>query len=91
MPNIEMHGFPMYNEDVVVKDVRCVFAGASFQDKYVITSVLSDVRDHYGDEKPFFRVFVTPDDPLDEIVKRLKTLKYDIEVVPLLRFIPKEE
>lgn len=85
-----MHGFPMDEEDTMVENVRRVFAGASFQDEYVTTVVLSDVRDYYGSEKPFFRVFATPDDPLDDLIKRLKTLKYDIEVAPLLRFIPKE-
>ncbi len=47
-----------------------------------------------GKDLSFLRVWVTPDDPVDEILEILDHFtgvnQFDIEVAPLLRFIPRK-
>ncbi|NQT50305.1 hypothetical protein HQ571_06455 [Candidatus Kuenenbacteria bacterium] len=91
MPNIEMYGFSEEKAAEVANRIQYLFEGKSYTDDYVTTAVWSDVTDHENEAQPFLRLVTTRSMYLFDMIKELRKLGFDIEVMILNRFIPKEK
>ena len=90
MPNIEMYGFNQEQASGVTAMIMELFKNKPYRDEYVTTAVWSDVLDHRNVSQPYLRLVSTPNDHIEDIVEELLKLKFDVEVLILNRFIPKE-
>lgn len=89
MPNIEIHAFgeslqhgtiPMYDR------LTRLLAETEYEKEVVLTMVDDTTTDLHNTYRPFLRVVTTPIAFLDDLIRRLKTLKVDIEVQSLAAF-----
>ena len=94
MPNIELHGFggQYVINNMTVDLPRVIFA--MFQTKpyvseMVVTVYPTTVIDQDGVNQPFIRLVNSCQEHSEEILKRLKELRVDIEHVRLEGFHPK--
>lgn len=88
MANIEVHS------QESGKRLKKYLAQFPIAKDLVVTEVADACTDALtGTNQPFLRLWVTPDDPLEEILDVLEHYvgihQLDIEVAPLLRFVPK--
>ncbi|MCX6761321.1 MAG: hypothetical protein NTY33_00530 [Candidatus Moranbacteria bacterium] len=90
MPNIEQYGFSVDEALGIDSMIHDLFENKPYRNDYVTTFIESDVRDHRNKKQPFLRLVTTKDKHTDDIINELKKLKFDIEVMPLNLFIPKE-
>ena len=88
MPNIEIHGF----ENPEAGSVRCkifnLFRDTPYVGEMVVTIFPTDVKDSDGKDQPFIRLVNSGQEHTQEILKRLKTLRIDIEQLRLEAFFP---
>lgn len=93
MPNIEMHGLNEGDLRDMYDQLVSRFRGANYASEVVITGVRSAVRDLSNEFQPFLRIYLTTDGLtacLSDMKERLADIELDIEIIPLLEFIPKK-
>ena len=89
MPNIELHGFSSMDADIKKAAIFNMFAKEACVKDMVVTTFANEVVDLNGAPQPFIRVTSTPNQHIDKIVKKLRSLGIDIEVLILKAFHPK--
>ncbi len=85
-----MYGFQEVQAAGVSAMIAKLFENKSYRDEYVLTVVLSEVTDHRNVHQPYLRLVSTPNDHIEDIIEELRKLKFDVEVMILTKFIPKE-
>lgn len=99
MPNIEIHGYGPGGTDNMMKNRAAVDArrriwkaldGAEYLKDVVVSDVYTTTTNCDGIPQPFLRIVSSGEAQavVADIEKRL-TNDFDIEVMPLLRFVPK--
>ena len=89
MPNIEIHGLSAKEAKTLEEKVFSLFKGFEFFIDMVVTFCPTDVRNYKGEKQPFLRLLNSSLEYNPIIIKKMKTLKIDIEVVKLEAFYPK--
>jgi hypothetical protein len=89
MPNIEIHGLSELNSGRMAREVAKCLLGASFADEAVITSCNDAVMNLRGEEQPYLRICCSIDTGAEQVIKLLKPLNIDVEVLRLDQFVPK--
>jgi hypothetical protein len=90
MPNIELHGYKPEEAAIAVKQrIRAAFAGHSDAGEIVTTTIPSTVEDLQGRRMPFLRIIATAEE-LSDLIKLLRPLEEDMEVMYLREWIPKK-
>ncbi len=93
MPNIEIHGVVATSEDDVRNRIIAALTSAEYVEDVVISWVRSVVRCTRDGTQEFIRILATKealDKHLDDMLKRLGSVEFDIEVIELKRFVPKK-
>ncbi len=88
MPNIHIHGVNQKSAKILEKDIFKTLSDRSYADDVVVTIHNTSVRDRNGNPQPFLQVANSERWNTEEIVKKLKHLGLDIEVVGLEGFHP---
>ncbi len=93
MPNIEIHGLSASNSNITVFDIRRALFSLPMAKDIVLTSCNDNVINLVGGEcQPFLRVIVVGSNAMEnqQILSYLKPLGFDIELMIINSFIPKE-
>lgn len=88
MPNIEIHGLDLNVACQLQGKIFGIFADTSYVNEMVITIFATIVLDRNNTPQPFLRLVNSRSDST-EILKRLKSLGFDIEYLRLEEFFPK--
>ncbi|HKL44086.1 MAG TPA: hypothetical protein VJ892_02280 [Candidatus Absconditabacterales bacterium] len=99
MPNIKFYGVIEKNlnytpdkekADKLLKQVKKLFEKESCYKETVVTFEPSTVKDLEGNSQPYIQLELDCTKNYEKKIGLLKTLGYDIQVVKLHEFIPKE-
>ena len=95
MPNFECYGISADKIGGIESVVSiCSTKQLLWENDWVITHIQSQVFDKERNEKPFVRIVSTKEitvEQLKEVIKHLKTLGYDIEIMFIDHFFPQKE
>jgi hypothetical protein len=72
------------------ESIKAVLQGAAYYDEVVLAETISCVEDLSGRQRPYLSISATDALHLEDLLRRLDELNFDIEVEPILsRFVPR--
>ena len=90
MPNIVAFGFTKKDYEILFKRIVETFANEPYADEIVVTRTESKTKDLKSRPQPYLQLEMDCMKGYKKKTSKLKTLGFDIQVVQLHEFIPKE-